>query len=196
MTNDPGDVVVWSLGKVRHACRLDTLAEFEDTDLFGKGVSLRETFPGNAYFTMNQDFPNDTLLTDTLRNYYQLIIVSERQKTFLEAQDISHVEFLPIQIRNHKGRPVAETYFICHPIDPIPAIDIERSVIVWSEIDEDALDDVEKLVLDPERLDPTRKIFRVQGLTEAIFVQRAMADALDAEGFTGNAWIDVDAYTL
>ncbi len=73
-------------------------------------------------------------------------------------------------------------------------VDLQASVYSKSEIVADKLQDVQKLVLDPDRLPKDRPLFKVLGLTRAVFVRRELAQAITAKGFTGAGWTEVGAF--
>src|SRR5438552_3993429 len=115
--------VVWDTKVIPNACVLQDLVRVEKDYQLRKGVPLASTFPEDAAFTMDPDFPDNTVLTDNLLNTNMMIVASMRLKMFLERQSLRKVEYLPVTIINHKGKPASREYFIVHPIDPVECLD-------------------------------------------------------------------------
>jgi len=142
-----------------------------------QGESMKSKFPADAEFRMDPDFPDNTVLADTLNNIDHVIIGSERLKSFLEAQGAAELEYLKVTIRDHKGKKAAQ-YFIAHPVGAIDCIDHQASGSVFSRAVKTKVDKLKRLVLRPETIDPDRKIFRVSGYPKAILVREDLALAI------------------
>jgi hypothetical protein len=188
------DVVIWRFTKVPHAANLYELKGLEKSFRLSKGVPLQDGFPSSVAFHMNPDFPDDLVLPDSTDNVKDALLVSERLHRFLAAAALPKVEFLPVSVIDHKGRVASSQHVIVHPIEPVACVDLQASVYSKSEIVADKLQDVQKLVLDPDRLPKDRLLFKVLGLTRAVFVRRELAQAITAQGFTGVGWTEVGAF--
>lgn len=186
--------VIWALRDVPNACCLDELIGVDDVWELREGVPRAVTFPRNAVYTMDQDFPHDTLLTDNLINTRTLIVASLKLKKFLETRQMQQVEYLPITILDHKGKPASHDYFIIHPINPVDCLDTGQCGAQWSSIDKETIQWLDRLVIDEGKIDPAREIFRLKFFYDVILVSRALAEAIDAEGFTGIRWIELGDY--
>lgn len=187
--------VIWNCSEVRYACRLQSFYGFESMELFEEGISLSNIFPLDSYFEMNDDFPFNLLLTDTLYNLHDLIIASSKEKAFLETKNIANIEYLPVTIMNHKGKPVDTTYFIIHPIHPIDCLDLAACDVVWSEIDSNVIENVTQLAIDENKINSTLNVVRIKHLGRVIAIRRTLAQALDSEGFTGNKWLEFNEFS-
>lgn len=192
---DPFPYVVWQPDPPEFACRLRRLEGFDDDDELADGVPWADRFPEDVRLSMNPDAPYDSLLTDTLYNLYGFIIVSARERNYIEEKEIALIEFLPVGILDHKKKRVQQSYSILHPVQPVDCIDFDGSEIVWSGIVPDLVDEFTSLRLDESRIDPDRSIFRLKHLRNVIVVRRHLADALDAAGFTGNGWVELAELT-
>jgi len=53
---------------------------------------------------------------------------------------------------------------------------------------------VEKMVLDPSRIDPERELFQVKDLDGFTFATRELADAIKAAKFTSIRWLPIADY--
>jgi hypothetical protein len=164
-------------------------------ELIEEGVPVYNIFPTDSYFEMNLDYPFNLLLTDTLYNLHDLIIVSNKEKAFLETYELANIEYLPVTILNHKGKPVETNYFIIHPIYPIDCLDRAACDVIWSEIDSNVIETVTKLAIDENKIDGTLDLVRFKHLGRVIAIRRTLAEALDSEGFTGNKWIELNKFS-
>lgn len=186
--------VIWTQKSVNYACILDQFENVEKQFQFRKGISRINGFPANACFTQDMDFPNNTLLIDNLVNTNSLIVASERLKKFLEKQALPHVEYLPVTILDHKGKVASDCYYIIHPIDSVDCLDVDKCGPTWGRIAKDSIKTVDRLVLDEDKIDPERKMFRLQKFLLPVIVHRELAEAIDQEGFEGVRWVDIDDY--
>jgi hypothetical protein len=143
---------------------------------------------------MDPDHPRDTIPTDNLFNPHRVLVVSERLKDFLDKRRLKCVEYLPIAILDLKKKPIAQRYFIANPLDHVDCLDIERSKPVMDDIDEEAIDNVERIVLDPDRVDRERELFRIAHFDRVTLASRELAAAIDQAGFTSIAWAEVKDY--
>ena len=88
------DYVVWDTEVVPHCFVLNQL-EGVDLDVeLRMGVPCGESFPPDAVYTVDQDFPNNIRLADTFYNTKRLVLVSEKLKNFIASSNPVEVEFL------------------------------------------------------------------------------------------------------
>jgi hypothetical protein len=187
--------VIWEWSRdVKHAARLQDMINFDDAPSFVLGRPLQGTFPDNVQFQMDPDAPRDTVLTDFLVNINSLLVVSRRLKEFLAARAIKSVEYLPVTILNHKGKVASPDYFIVHTIDDIDCLDLAKSVPRYSQIRKEAINRVQKMVLDPALVDPARELFQVKNLDGFTFATRSLAEAMTKEKFTSIEWLPIEDY--
>jgi hypothetical protein len=186
--------VLWTAKDLPNACCLHQLKGVDDTFELVEGIPRVANFPADATYPMHPDFPHDTLLTDNLLNTDRLIVASRRLKEFLESQALTHVEYLPVTILNHKNRPASKDYFIVHPIDPIECLDEKASGAQRSNIDTDTIQKLKRLVIDEAKIEPTRSLFRAKHFPKVIFVRRTLADTIDATNFAGIRWMELDEF--
>lgn len=186
--------VVWDSRAVKDGCVLQELVGVDKVYNLRKGVPMGDTFPDKAGFTMDPDFPNNTLLTDHLLNTSMMIVASPRLKGFLEGRAIPAVEYLKVTILNHKGKAASRDYCIVHPIDPVDCLDVEKCEPTWALVDKTTINRVKKLVIDESKVAKNRMIFRPKSFYRAILVRRDLAEAIDKEDFTGIGWIEMEKF--
>jgi len=194
--------VIWDTKRVENSVLLDSLQNVERKWELRKGVPRAADFTAEARFQMNLNLPYNTILTDNLRNKNMLIVASQRFKEFFEEWQLDKVEYLPVIIIDHKGKPIHENYFIIHPIHPVSCLNIEKCGADWSSLDEDSIDYVDHLVIDESFIDTAtqsitvdRKLFRPKHFDRITFVQRNLAEAIDEAGFTGVEWMEINEYS-
>lgn len=160
-----------------------------------RGREVADEFPADASFQMNRDFPDDLGLEDAAFNLSNQLVVSERLRAFLEAREVSGVEFLPVTMLDHKGRSVKADYVIANLLTHVDCVDKEATTHEWNPLNENAMVGVRNLTVDPERIPDDVQLFRLEHVAGVIGVRRDLAEALEAEGFTGLAFSDFADYT-
>jgi len=189
------DYVLWEASTmVRNACVLGGLQGFDDVYDLKSGVSFADSFPSGAEFPMSPDFPNNMLLTDNVMNEEGLLVGSGRLRRFLESRGTRLLEYLPVAIRNHKDKIASKDYFVLNPIRAIECLNEELSGAERDLILPDEIDLVRKLVLDVEKIDIDREIFRIARFPKVTVVHRKLADLIDKENFTGIRWLELSNY--
>ncbi|MEJ8849309.1 imm11 family protein [Variovorax rhizosphaerae] len=183
--------VIWTKKIVKGACTLADFTGYAQDWRLLDGQSLKDSFPSSARFDMDPEYPDKLALTDSLYNTDRQIVASPKLRGLLEGLDIPHMEYLPVNVFNHKGRPVEPSYVIAHPIDPIDCIDVAASGADFSLIDTDSIDSVQRLVIDESCIDPARLLFRPKAYYKVILAHRSLADKVDAAGITGVRWIEL-----
>jgi hypothetical protein len=185
--------VVWDTKVVPHCFVLDQLKGVDLDVELRMGVPFGESFPPDAVFTVDSDFPNNIRLADTFDNSKGLVIVSEKLKDFLASWNATEVEFLGVTILDHKSRPAAK-YFIVHPIHPVDALNPNESGARFSRRNAEWIDRVAKLVLDEDKIDKSRQLFKLKYFYDCVLVRRDLADAISKQGFTGVKWTECSQY--
>ena len=186
--------MIMDSANVPNACVLGNPPRLPKRWQFSQGIPRAATFPADFSWPMNPDFPNATLLVDNLINTDNMLVISPKLKNFFVEQGIDHVEYLPLTILDHRGRPAAKDYVVARLIYPFDCLDVSASKASFSDIQPDVVMDVEKVVLDPAKIDPSRQLFRAKGFPAATIVTKKLADAIDAGGFVGIRWISLDKF--
>lgn len=187
--------LVWSpSNKVPNAVALDLLTGFEKISRLWRGEPLAGEFPGDAGFKMRADFPENTVLTDSLSNLNSLIVGSQRLREFLEGRKVSHIEYHPVTVRDHKGKVIKSQYYIINPISNVDCLDLPASGAVMSRVKTTKVQFIKKLVLRDQALDVSRQIFRITNFDMITLVREDLAAAMDNAEFTGVRWIEASKY--
>ncbi|MCP3143119.1 Imm43 family immunity protein [Pyxidicoccus xibeiensis] len=152
---------------------------------YHEGESLAKEFPKDAAVVFSSKWPERRKLYDFLDNAVTALIVSERVRRILEDLKAKDLEFLPVTVKDHKGAPVEARYFILNPLGGQDAIDMEKSQLVMSALDKEQIAHINKLVLQPKKIDKDAKLFRASRARTVIFVDDAVRKAFRKEGITG-----------
>jgi hypothetical protein len=182
----------WANKRVAHGCRLLGLADDEMRFQIAKGISRREDFPACAHYMMNPDFPDGTITTDQLPNQSAQIVVAERLRDFLVARKVPEVEYLPVAIHDHRGRPVRSSYFIVHPVGVVDVLDREACGITW-DFTGQSVQRITSFVVQQAAERDLRPITRVAFMSGYLAVHRALAQRILDAGFTGSGFVEPDA---
>lgn len=185
--------LVWGNEEVPHCFVLDQLKGVDLDVELRMGVPCGQSFPPDAVFTVDPDFPNDIRLADTFDNSKRLFIASERLKDFIASWNPVDVEFLPFTLLDHKSRPAGK-YFIVHPIHPVDALNAAESGAKRSKRNPEWIERVQTLVLDEDKIDPNRSVFKLKSYYNCILVRRDLAAAISKQGFTGVKWTECEQY--
>jgi hypothetical protein len=174
---------------------LGCFVDFENSQLLRQGHVFAGTFPENARMEFDHEHqPRGTVLTDNLINPNRILVVSELLCKFLVNRDLKAMEYLPIPILDHARNLIAENYFIAHTVDNIDCLDIEASKPKFGPLLKARITGVERLVLDPDRMDPERQIFRIKNFADEVIVRQDLADAVTAAGFTAVGFRELAQY--
>jgi hypothetical protein len=185
---------VWYCSPVNNACSLALIEGYERSYELIDGVSLAAVFPKKACARMDSDFKKATRLTDDLSNMNDVKVCSKRLVEFLQENKVQHLEYLPLTIINHKGKVASTDYFVVNPVGLVDALDLEASKPIYNAIRKERISRVDQIVLDPRRLDPGRKVFRLKGLVDPVLIEKDLADGMEAAGMVGPFFNELESY--
>ena len=188
--------LIWdaSLDSKKNFCVLDDLENVEDGFELTEGAPREHNFPDNAMLAMDPEYPKSIALADNIFNVSELIVASKALKKFIEERSKINVEYLPVTIKNHKQRVASNDYYIVHPIHLQDGLDIKKSICTWSTIIKDKVNEVERLIIDENRIEPEVTLFRLKYFYRPILVRRDLAEAISEADFTGTRWIELNEY--
>ena len=149
-----------------------------------EGVRVRPLYPSALDFHMSRRMGGKRV-SDVLRNTLGYFIVSERMRHLLEAGSTADIEFLPLQLFNHKGRRELQTFFIANVLAVFDCMDPRRSEYEPSALKKGELFELRRLHLDTSRIDPRRNIFRLASMPRVIIIREELAHVLQEAGLTG-----------
>jgi hypothetical protein len=186
--------VVWEYQPVGNVCMLESVENVPRWFDLTRGVPFANKFPAAAQFRMSKEYKKDTGLNDDLPNTDFLKVCSARLVEFLKTKALKNVEYLPVSILNHKGKVASKDYFIVNPIIPQAALDTAASKPKFNALSPEKIRTVERLVLDPRKLDPTVRLFRLEAFFEPVLLEKGLADEMTAAGFVGSYFQALERY--
>ena len=193
MGND--DYLVWMhSNKTKHGLVLGELTGVENIYDLNIGVPFGNKFPPNAEYSLHSDFPDHLVPTDSLMNSDGLIVASLRLTDHLRKASLPSMEFHVVSIRDHKGKKLADEYFIVHPVNPVDCLDTTASGARMSRIGTGVVASVKKVVLKANSIPTDRGIVRMVNFEAPTLIRRDLTRALDSTGFTGFRWLELSAY--
>jgi hypothetical protein len=177
---------------------VDQLQGFEDKWAVSQGVSLAANPPGKLTMSMYADEPRNTVLPDYVQNMDTLLIVSPRLRAFLEAQQVSNVEYYPLEIKDHKGKVASADYVIAHLTNPVDCIDVEASGVTWTGqgLETQRIMFLDRLALDPAKVPQERTLFFARYFNEVPVLRRELAEAMKQENFTNMKIVPISALSF
>ena len=97
------------------------LASMEDRDL-RRGDSVLNYWDPNAVFVMEKDNEKDCVAVDALEPVF-----SDRLKRIMEANNITNVEYYPMNVEHVDGRSLGQYWYV-HVLKTEGVLDLERSI--------------------------------------------------------------------
>ena len=160
-----------------------------------EGISRADGWPENLTGQFSKQRPEGMILTDWIKNESDWLMISDRFKKLLESVELGSVEYLPIKIKNHKGKIVSKDYWIVNFLVHTEAVDREMSIYDDHPVYEDKIFSFEKLILKKEILKSGPAIFRLKERPPRMVLARQdLVERLKKEGLTGMEFIETDKY--
>ncbi|WNG14148.1 imm11 family protein [Cystobacter fuscus] len=168
------------------SCILDRHPEyFEHIWQAAEGVRLGSLYPPQPLRLAMSRRMGGKAVFDIIANTLGYLIVSERVRGVLERNATADIEFLPIQLVDHKGRDETRGFFIANVLGQVDCVDLKASRYEESALSPGEFFALTKLVLDETRVDARRNIFRITRLPQVILVREELAAGLRESGATG-----------
>lgn len=138
-----------------------------------RGLAMGADYPAAPEWRMSDKY-GGIKLPSLVSNTDSILVVERKLKDIIEATGVS-MECLPFVMINHKGREASRDYFIINPLGNRDCLNLEASEILWEG---DEVVELEKAILDPEKLRDAPAIFRIKEDREQIVISHQLADAL------------------
>jgi hypothetical protein len=186
--------MIWMSEEPPGHCTLDPVY-IPTTRKLNAGEPVAGEFPTDIQYSMSDRFPDDLLLSDNFKVAGQ-VVVSGTLKSHLTSILPDHrIEYLPVEILNHKQRVASADYFIVHSLDVVDCIDIDKSKVEWNPLNTTKILSAEGLVIDTVAISSHLRLFRPKHWGENIIVDSELVEELQRARFTGLRFIPVDGFT-
>jgi hypothetical protein len=152
---------------------------------FHEGTKLAPEFPKPASMRFSDNFPDARVLKDFVSNLMGLLIVSGKVRAILEGTGAKSLEFLDVEIRDHRDQIVGKDYAIVNPLGAQPAIDMKKSKLRMSRLEKDQIADIDSLMVDRKAIDKDAVLFRAATFKRLLFARADLIDKLNASGIQG-----------
>jgi len=163
-----------------------------------EGLSLIKEWPDNVILPVWKNeqgglqLPEGTKINDCIHNSMSWLIINEKFKKILEENKAENLEFLPVKIKDHKGKILKDEYWIANFTKLEEAIDLKHTK--GSRIMGGKISTIEILVLRKELINSGHKILRVKECTKLILVREDLMEQIKKDGITIVEFIDTDKY--
>ena len=190
------DYVIWDHVRDETHVRIqDRPREVERKYELLQGVPRLETWPESVVLDFSKHRAEGLFLPDTVDNAFGWILVSGACKAALDAVPDDDVEFLPVTIRNHRGRVASDDYWIVNVLRLVEAVDRQRSEFEPDAADPSQIFRIDRLVLDPSVVADGPPLFRLAERPRLVLLRADLAEQVEAAGLTGNVFVPVDEYS-
>ncbi|WNG57646.1 hypothetical protein F0U59_24960 [Archangium gephyra] len=152
----------------------------------GEGASAR--YPANVHLQMGRDYPG-MKVPDLVPNTFNYVVVSERLKAVLEREAGVPLEFHPVSIVNHKDRKEPAPFFIANVLGKEDCVDSAATDADESAMVPGTFSGIYRLALDPARIPPEARLFRLKQMPSVLVIRDDLREALDRVGLEGLRYI-------
>ncbi len=156
-----------------------------------EGIPLGALYPQPLDFVMASDRGGKAVF-DCIHNTLGYFIVSAELRDVLEQECPTAIEFLPINLINHKGRRDKRDFFIANVLGTVDCVDLDKSDYVEDAMTSGEFLYLDKLVVDEPRIPANRNIFRIASMPSIVLVRDDLASTLRQSGVDGLGLLPLD----
>ena len=137
-------------------------------------------------YSMDEDYPRNVKLTDSLRNDQNTIVASPRLQEMLKGRLGTGIEALPVWIKDHKGRIATKEYAIMNVLDLQDCLAEQQSNPFYGTVDgKQMILAVDPLTIQPSKVDGDSRLFRISTFTQPIVAREDLVEELRAAKIVG-----------
>jgi uncharacterized protein DUF1629 len=148
------------------------------------GLSVKKSFPKKAVCELSSRHKGKKL-SDFFSNIMGALIVNEKAKAVLEAENSLKWEWYPLQIVDLKEKPFTSQYTWAHLLRNYECVDRKKSVYRASAIEPTEVHTFHKLVLDLDRVPKEPSLFRLKEQPGTLIIRSDLVDKLQAAKASG-----------
>ncbi|HZH17627.1 MAG TPA: DUF1629 domain-containing protein [Archangium sp.] len=147
-----------------------------------KGKPAKPFYPAEPKVFLREENPGLKLCSLLGNTLSYLMVSSEMMKVIEELCVGSEIEYLPIDLYDHRERLYSKDYFIINPLGAVDCLDEAASGISYGE--EGSVIDIKQYVLDAAKLKQAPSLFRIDKQPGELVVDERFAQAVKKHGFT------------
>jgi len=148
------------------------------------GVSVKKSFPKKAVCELSSRHKGKKL-SDFFSNIMGHLIVNEKARAVLEAEEGLKWEWYPLKVVDLKGKPFTDRYTWAHLLGNHACVDRKKSLFRPSAVEPTEVHTFHKLVLDPERIPEKPSLFRIKEQPGTLIIRSDLAGKLQAAKVSG-----------
>jgi hypothetical protein len=157
-----------------------------------EGHRVGAGYPAQVTFKMGRGYRGITV-GDVIQNRLRYPLGSAKLRGILEREAGAEIEYLPFTLENHKGRTASEDCVVVNVIGSQDCADTARSVGQESLSEPGTYLRLRKLHLDPAKVDPDARIFRVRQFPSLLVIREDLRAVLEGERVTGAEYLPMGA---
>lgn len=159
-----------------------------------EGISRLQDWPQDVVFQFSKERPEGMGLVDLVEETLSLFLISGRFKCILEEYGTKNIEYLPVKMKNHKGKIVAEDYWVVNFLVLIEAVDRKQSLFEVDAGEEDKIYIFHRLILleSVEKSGPP--IFRLKEQPQTILIREDLMQRVAKAGLVGMRFTETSKY--
>lgn len=148
------------------------------------GKLLKDNLDTKLKLSFSENYPENIKLYDFVENSLNFLIISNRAKAILDAQEVKYVEYIPVLFEDHKSNALEDEYYIINFLERQPIIDMDKSEYDLSFLSNLILN-LKQLHLNISDVDNEAKLFRATTKQSTNFIREDLLQALKDAGVTG-----------
>ena len=148
------------------------------------GVRMEDNYPSEPLDWHMASFAGKKLL-DYIGNLSNYPTVSTRFRELLDAHASAEIEYLPVNIIDHKGKKVDGGYYIANIIGTVDCVDLANSEYVSDPMYPDEFQFLSKLNLHLSKIPKESNIFRIKENKTTIIVRSDLAEVIKDSKISG-----------
>ncbi len=154
---------------------------------------LQHLLEEELIYKMN-DNEEARVLYDCVYNISGSLVISEPFRQLFSEFNSGNCEFLPVRVKDQRGKIVPEKFFIVNLIDDIEYMDLDKTIIRYSHVDETAISYVENVVVKNRNIPQDRDIFRSKSYSSGYVISERLKNRIEEEELEGIIFYDVKTF--
>jgi hypothetical protein len=198
MTMTENDYLALYIQKDPRFCSVEKLGDFRSEGELAKASPMAHKVPKDLAIDLAQTAGD--MITDIVDNIFSILIVSQKARSIMEDEGVrgDRAEYLPIILRDKRGRPIKEPYFIVNVLTVIDCFDWKRSIYKTFKSDprEIMANSIKVLHLVPDAIPKDAKLFRVGEVRRQVVLRADLIERLKNEGCDGLSLVEMGGRRL